>query len=444
MYTKKLITVFLLCYLGVHLPIWAIEKDSSNIFTLDKVLLLAESNNSEILKSIAEVKSAKADNQQANATFLPAIELSSSYSSTNDPLYAFGFKLQQQNITTADFDPAVINSPETTNHFNTQVLVEQPLINIDAWIGKSASMHRVKAVELKSEYTKSHINYVLKQTYYALQLAKNRKIVLQKAHKASQAYLKVAEENLNQGYLKDADVLAIKVRLLELEAQIMETDSKEKSITEMLNFLMGRDISLPLVVADSIQKTPFLYNGIENINNRADVLAMQYGMETRKLVQKSSALKFAPRINAFGMYNLYDSEFAQFNTDSWMVGIKLQWKIFNGGKNIGILNKAKAEFKVAKLSYHEYLDKGNMELSKAKRDIALSDSQLFTYKLATNQAKESLRIRSNRYKEGLERTSDLLMSEAKFAESELKHLNAIYNYNIAVFKFELLSSESKL
>ncbi|TLX71519.1 TolC family protein [Labilibacter sediminis] len=443
MHTKKTFILLLLWSLGLSLPIKANLRDSSNVFSLEKVLILAKANNTEILKSLAEVKSAKADNQQASAAFLPAIELSNSYMSSNDPLYAFGFKLQQQGVTMADFDPSVINSPGTTNHFNTQVLVEQPLVNIDAWMGKSAANHKVKATELKSEYTKSHISFIIKQTYYALQLAKNRTSVIKKAHEASEAYLKIASENLNQGYLKEADVLAIKVRKLELEAQLKESESKEKSVTEMLNFLMGRDIYLPLVVSDSIEKIPFTYNGIENVNQRADVVAMQYGLESRKLMQKSSALKFAPRINAFGMYNLYDSEFAQFDSQSWMVGLKLQWKIFNGGQNIGKLNKTKAEFTLAELSYNEYLYKSNMELSQAKRDIALRESQLFTYQMATNQAKESLRIRTNRYEEGLERTSDLLMAEAKFAESELKYLNAIYNYNVSVFKYDLLSSKTE-
>jgi hypothetical protein len=42
----------------------------------------------------------------------------------------------------------------------------------------------------------------------------------------------------------------------------------------------------------------------------------------------------------------------------------------------------------------------------------------------------------------MERTSDLLMAETKAAESELKYLNAIYNYNVAVFKYQLLGSQA--
>ncbi len=440
MHTKKILIATILMYLAVILPTKA--QDTSNNFTLNQILEMADKNNGEILKSLADVKSAKADNQQANAVYLPSVELSNTYYSTNDPLNAFGFKLQQATVTQADFNPTLLNSPGTINNFNTQIKVEQPLINVDAWLGKNAATKKVKAIELKGEYTKSHIHFILKQTYFALQLAVGRIAVIKKAHKASQAYLTMAENNMEQGYLKKADVLAIKVRTLELDAELKATENQEKSIKESLNFLVGRDINLPMEVVDSIHKVQFSFAASNTINNRADVLAMQYGMEARELMKKSNAFSFAPRINAFGMYNMYDNDFGGFDADSWMVGINLKWKLFNGGKNLGKLNKSKAEFHKSEIAYHEYLNKGNMELMQAKRNIAVNESQLFTYKTAADQAKESLRIRTNRYKEGMERTSDLLMAEAKSAENELKHLNAIYNYNVAVFRYELLTSEA--
>ncbi|WP_430932803.1 TolC family protein [Saccharicrinis sp. 156] len=440
MHTKKLFILTLSICLGVLWP--AKAQDSGNVFTLNQILEMANSNNSEILKSLADAKSAKADNQQANAGILPSVELSGTYYSTTDPLNAFGFKLQQAIVTGDDFTPSLLNDPGSINNFHTQIKIEQPLINVDAWMGKSAATKKVKAVELKSEYTKSHIHYLLKQTYYALQLAKGRKLVIEKAHKASAAYLQMAEDNLEQGYMKEADLLAIKVRALELDAQMKAAVNQEKSIKESLNFLIGRDINLPLEVADSIHKVNFSFSGLNTVINRADVVAMQYGMEARKLMKKSSAFSFAPRINAFGMYNMYDADLGGFDADSYMLGINLQWKLFNGGKNLGKLNKSKAEFHKSEIEYQEYLDKGNMELMQAKRDIAVNESQLLTYKMAAEQAQESLRIRTNRYEEGMERTSDLLMAEATSAENELKHLNAIYNYNISVFKYELLSSES--
>ncbi len=418
--------------------------DTTNVFSLKQALELAEKNNREILKSIAEVDGAKADNQQAMASFLPAIELSSTYSSTNDALYSFMYKLQRQAVSSEDFIPALLNDPGTNEMFNTQVSVLQPIINVDAWMGKSAANNALKATKLKGEFTKEHVLFAVKQTYFGLQLASNRLTVIEKAFDAASAYLQMAEDNLKQGYLKEADVLSVKVRLLELEAQKKEAQNQIQSVSEMLNFLTGRNINSPIKIADQIEKISYSPTEINTVSNRADVLAMQYGMKAHEQMKKSSLMKFIPRINGFGMYNMYDENIGGFDANSYMFGINFQWKLFNGGKNLGAYNKAKANFHISQQDYYQYLDKGNMELSGAIRNIQVNESNLLTYETAAQQAKESLRIRTNRYKEGMERTSDLLAAEATYAESQLKHLNAIYQFNVSVFKYQLLSSESKL
>jgi len=411
-------------------------------FTLEEALQLASENNREVLKALADVEAAKAKNQQANAAFLPSVELSSAYMSSNDPLNAFGFKLQQQGVTMDDFNPIVINDPGNVNNFHTQVMVEQPLVNIDAWMGKGAATHQVKATEMKTEYTKEYVSFMVKQTYYGLQLAQSRVEVMMKAQEATSSYFKMAKDNLAQGYLKDADVMAIKVRQYEQDAMVQEAENKVKTVRETLNFLLGRDIHLNVEVSDSIEQVSFSFNTATSIFNRSDVLAMQHGLEAHKKMSKSDLMKFAPRVNAFGAYNIYDSDFGSFGANSHMVGIKLQWRIFNGGRNIGRYNLSKANSSKAQVSYDDYVEKGNMELSQATRSIAVAESQLITYKMASEEARESLRIRTNRYNQGLERTSDLLMAETKAEESVLKHLNAIYNYNLAVFKYQMLASES--
>lgn len=418
------------------------DKSGAEVFSLDEALQLALENNREIQKALADVKAAKAGNQQANAAFLPSVELSSGYMTSNDPLYAFGFKLQQQEVTMADFDPSVINSPGQTNQFATQVMVEQPLINVDAWMGKSAAGKHVKAAEHKTEYTREYIQFLVKQTYYGLQLAQNRVEVMKKAQEATDSYLKMAEDNLEQGYMKEADVMAIKVRKYEQVAMVQEAENQVKNVSETLNFLMGRAIHSPVQVSDSIAQIAFSFNSATSIFNRSDVVAMQYGLEAQKKMEKSDLMKFAPRINAFGSYNLYDSDLGGFGADSYMVGIKLQWRIFNGGRNVGKYNQSKAGYQKAQVAYEDYVAKENMELSKATRAIAVAESQLATYNLAAEQANESLRIRTNRYNQGMESTSDLLMAETKAEESILKKLNATYNYNVAVFKYQMLASEA--
>ena len=64
-------------------------------------------------------------------------------------------------------------------------------------------------------------------------------------------------------------------------------------------------------------------------------------------------------------------------------------------------------------------------------------------RLAIEQAEESLRIRTNRFEQGLEKASDVLMAETTFAEKKLQEYQAILAFNIANLYAEFLSSSNK-
>ena len=69
--------------------------------------------------------------------------------------------------------------------------------------------------------------------------------------------------------------------------------------------------------------------------------------------------------------------------------------------------------------------------------------KLETVQLAIKQAEESLRIRSNRFEQGLEKASDVLMAETTFAEKKLQEFQTILEFNIANLYAEFLGSSNK-
>jgi outer membrane protein TolC len=57
------------------------------------------------------------------------------------------------------------------------------------------------------------------------------------------------------------------------------------------------------------------------------------------------------------------------------------------------------------------------------------------------QSKESLRILTNRFGQGMEKTTDLLMAETQYSEKELEYFQTIYEYNYALAYLEYLNEE---
>ncbi|MDC9723078.1 MAG: TolC family protein, partial [Urechidicola sp.] len=60
---------------------------------------------------------------------------------------------------------------------------------------------------------------------------------------------------------------------------------------------------------------------------------------------------------------------------------------------------------------------------------------------ALEQSKESLRIRTNRFKEGLEKTTDLLLAETQYAQKQLEYYKTIFEYNYAYQYLQFLTKE---
>ncbi len=415
------------------------QQDTSKTWTLNEVLEVAEANNWELQKSAQEVLSQKAEYRSTLATFLPRINLSETVTHTNDPLAAFGIKLQQEIVAQSDFNPELLNDPDAITDFNLGVMVEQPLINPDAFAGRKAISHKLEASKQKAAHLKYYIKYVVKQSYYAIQLAQSKQKVLEEALEYAKESRRIAQNNLDQGYVNKADVMAANVRVLDLEAKVEEAQNDVVSAGQMLAFLLGEDIDKQIVPEEDLSKV-LLTDGASDydLNNRSDIQAMLSGVKARNNMVTMQKLKFVPRLNAFGGYNFHGDELTAFDAESWVVGAKLQWTIFSGNKNLASVKKAKANAHLAEIRKKEYVDKNRMEFDKARRKLKVAESSLNTSQLAEEQIEEALRIRMDRYKEGLERTSDLLAAEAAYSQKQLERLNALFNYNKAVFYLEYL------
>jgi outer membrane protein TolC len=59
--------------------------------------------------------------------------------------------------------------------------------------------------------------------------------------------------------------------------------------------------------------------------------------------------------------------------------------------------------------------------------------------LAVEQSREALRVTTNRFEQGLEKTMDLLHAESQFLEKELAYYESVFNLNYSQAYLEFLS-----
>ena len=401
------------------------------LISKDEVAAKVAENNNAIKISQQEFKEAQAAFSQTQAVFLPNITASHTGIVTTNPLMAFGSRLNQGILTQNDFNPNLLNNPDRVQNFATVVQVQQPLINVDGMFQRKAARASMEAISLKTQRTQEYLSFEVDNAYMQLQLAYKAVTVLEQALAAANANLNLAQNKLKQGYLQRADVLMVEVRVTDLRNQLQAAQSNVQNASNYLSFLMNDDGYVVYKPSDSLTVNNIVAKEVILSRTRSDIKAMQLATAAYEAANKADKMAFLPTLNAFGSYELYDNNIFQASASGYVVGAQLSWELFKGSRRIGQFQKSQATVEKSKLAYKQYVSQSQLELNKAQRMFTDAQNKLTLSELALSQSKESMRIRTNRFKQGLEKTTDLLNAETQYAQKQLEFYQTIFEINYA-------------
>ncbi len=411
-----------------------IKSYAQDTLVIDRATLLQKVYEGNLQLKIAnkQVEIAQGDLSQSKASYLPTVNTTYTAMVTNNPLMAFGSKLNQEILTPADFDPALLNDPGQTKNFATEIQVLQPLLNLDYAYQRQAARIQTEAQQLQAQRTSEYLELEVIKAYMQLQLGYEAVTVLKNAQHTANEGLRVINDYNEQGLVQKTDVLAVNVRANEVENQLRFAQSNVENASAYLAFLLNTQDQ------DIIYKP--IDRSTENIevemfdsqlsDNRKDVTAMSMAEEGYQAMLKSEKMGLIPRINAFGSYQLYDDTLLGFGASGYIVGAQLSWNIFDGARTIGKIQKSKAQFEKAQYENLQYKGKEQMELKKSIRQLNDLENKVRLTKLALERSEEAYEIRKNRFIEGLEKTTDLLVAETQYYQKELEYRQSIFEYNL--------------
>ncbi|MTI41624.1 TolC family protein [Fulvivirga lutimaris] len=416
--------------------IWSltIKSYAQDTLVIDKSALLQKVHEGNLQLKIAskQVEIAQGDLSQSRASYLPTITASHTAMVTNNPLMAFGSKLNQEILTQADFNPALLNDPDNTTNFATEIQILQPLLNLDYAYQRQGAIIQAEAQVLQAQRTSEYLELEVLKAYMQLQLSYEAVSVLRKAQKTAREGLRVINDYNDQGLVQKTDVLAVKVRVSEVESQLRFAESNVQNASAYLGFLFGtQDQGIIYRPSERSAASVEIETFDDQLSDsRKDVTAMSKAEEGYQAMLKSDKMSLIPRINAFGSYQLYDEALFGFGASGYIVGAQLSWNIFDGSRTIGKIQKSKAQFEKARFENNQYKGKEQMELDKTIRQLNDLQNKVRLTGQALEQSEEAYRIRKDRFAEGLEKTADLLAAETKYFQKELEYRQSIFEYNL--------------
>lgn len=362
---------------------------------------------------------------------LPTIRLESGFVRTTDPIGAFGTALRQRRIGQADFDPSRLNYPGETDNWVGSVVVEQPLLNADAHLGRMAARKGGDAAESMASWARSGTRLEVIRAYYGGVLAAEKVLTLEAAMRAAEKHVAQAESMQRQGVVTKSDVLLAKVKAGELEAQLVEARGDAEMAVRGLAVLLGTpgaQLALPTTLPAAAPVRALLESAADEarIEERSDVRAARSGASAAGLdVQRARSLHL-PRLNAFARYDWNSASSPYRGDENWSLGVMASWTVFGGASEWAEKQAAGGRAAAARASLEAARAQASLEVERAENARRVALVKLDVAERGAAQSAEAHRIVARRYAGGLASVIELLDAAAQETASALALSHARY------------------
>jgi len=410
--------------------------------TLRDALARADTNGyaNRAAAAVADARAAQA--LQPYRGILPAIRVEAGYLRTTDPIAAFGMKLRQRAIGAADFDPAVLNHPGAVGDRAAAVVLEQPILNTDAWVGRSAARDASDAQAAAAHWTRDATRVDVVRAYFGATLAAEKHSTLEAAERAAMAHVARAKALADTGMVTRSDALLAEVRAGEVTTRRLSAAGDAAHAARALAMLLGEPAnryslptSLPaaaairvLVAADTVERPSLAIA-------RADVQAAILALSAAQADVLRAKAAFLPRLNAFARYDWNDPTGLFAGERSWTAGVMASWSPFTGATELAGSRVANAQARTARAQRDAAEANAALELARTRDRLVVTLAQLAIAEQSVTQSAEALRIVARKYDGGLATISDLLEAQAIATQAAL---------GLSFARYELLVAAAEL
>jgi outer membrane protein len=367
---------------------------------------------------------------------LPGVRIEAGYARTTDPIGTFGINLRQRTVTQADFDPTRLNDPLPRTDYGAALVLEQPLINVDAWAGRRAALRAADAARAGAEWERTGIRIEVVRAWYGAVLARQMVGTLEAAQRTAAAHVRQADAMLREGVVTRSDALLASVRAGEIEARFIEARGNAALARRHLAVLLGAPGDTVFTLPDRLPSVASLaaleaWAADAAIDQRGDVRAAESGRSAAAANAQRARAALLPRLNAMARYDWHSAAAPFRGDESWSVGIMATWSPFSGGSETGEVRASAARAAAAAAQHEAARARASLEVDAAVMAWEVALERVRIAEASVEQSEEALRIVNRRYEGGLASVVELLEASAMETESRLRHSQALHDAVVA-------------
>lgn len=422
---------------ALFLTLAASAAQAQGALSVEQAIKAAWSRNEGLAASASQVEAARLDASAARDGLLPSLEASARAMVTNEPLMAFGLKLDEGRIGAQDFDPARLNNPSAVFGAGFGVALTQPIYSGGRLgAGRRAADSNAQAEAQAHEARRQQVAAEVVRAYFGAQVASQAVRFAESALLQTQETERFVRARVGQQLLLESEALRATAFRAQREAELAAARQQAESARSGLELLVGESVTVAALSSPvdagtregpggAARETPAL---------RAALLRSEAAQAAGEVARGSLLPEVFLRLGA----ETLRSSFSQGGTwASAMLGAR--WQLSLG--QLHAAKAAEARSGAASSAARWQARQESRESAEARGAIAAARSRVASAREAV-AASEAVRTqRAARHREGLLPLTDLLDADTGLSASRTLLLQSQLEARIAGARLAFSSGE---
>ncbi len=397
--------------------------------------LVLQEKNIELERSLLALKDAK-------SYFLPALDFGASYTLANggrtigfpvgdllNPVYS---TLNQ--LTGSDAFPQLENVSEQLlpdNFYDARFRASMPIVNTDLIYQRQIREKQVVLSEYDLQIYRANLVQDIKLAYYNFCTAHTAIEVIQSSKVLVEQNLRDNQSLLENGKGLPSSVLRAESEVENINALLIEAESKKMNAAHYLNFLLNRPQDSPVGFEKHEAKLGELADlmGENDLTARPELLQIQTAESIQETAIKASKSYWIPKFSTYADLGSQSFDWA-FDQDSryalW--GFSLNVPLFQGGRNRNQIFRNELALKTVQTQRDILSDKLELDLNLTKNEVRANQAALRSAEKKLESSGAYFRLIDRGFREGANSLIEFMDARSQLTQASLQ--KTINSYNL--------------
>jgi outer membrane protein len=385
------------------------------------------------------VRGAEAQQKEAFTGFLPKLSTSYNYTRLNqDPYVVFpGMPplIPPGNMTTG-----------TKDNYNWNIEARQPLFAGGGIMANyEASRLAADIARMEEAATVQDLVSDVKVSYFKILKAARILTIAKQSVEQLKAHRDTAQGFFDEGIIPRNDLLYAEVELANGRQFLLQAENGLEMAKAKFNTLLRRSIDSPVEVDDVLKgqplETPLDACIAAALENRPEIRSYMLRLEQARSGVKLAKSEYYPNVSFVGNYARYgntpDMAGSPYRPqENWYILALANWSLWEWGKTKHRVDTGISREKQAADILSNIRDQITLEVKNAFLLLHEADKQIQVTKMAIQQAEENFRINTERYREQVGTSTNVIDAQTLLTKARSDHFNALGDFNINQARLE--------